>query len=86
MVFNPVPGDTQLCIFCMSLLFNTPDSDHQLIRREIMNCMCVSDKRYIQNVQSGGSPGQGLKTTELKHIKWKVTFNYNTYFCLKCLV
>ncbi len=45
MVFNPVPGDTQLCIFCISLLFNTPDSDHQLIRREIHELHCVCQIR-----------------------------------------
>ncbi len=30
-----VLADSLLCTFCMSPLFNTPDSDHQLVRREI---------------------------------------------------
>ncbi len=30
-----VLADPLLCTFCMSPLFNTPDSDHQLVRREI---------------------------------------------------
>ncbi len=49
-------------------LFNTPDSDHQLIKREIHVLNWVSDKRDIQNVQSSVSPGPGLKTTALDTI------------------
>ncbi len=32
---NPRPRDSPLCIFCMSLLVNTPDSDNQPIRKEL---------------------------------------------------
>ncbi len=31
----PIPVLAQLCIFCMSLLVNKPDSDNQLVRREL---------------------------------------------------
>ncbi len=31
-IFNPVPGDPPLCTFYMSPLFNTGDSDPQVIR------------------------------------------------------
>lgn len=33
MVLNPSPRTPLLCKFWMSLLFNTPDSDHQLVRK-----------------------------------------------------
>ncbi len=33
-ILNSCSRDPLLCIFCMSPLFNTPNSDHQLIRRE----------------------------------------------------
>ncbi len=32
---NSSPCAPRLCIFCMSLLVNTPDSDNQLVRREL---------------------------------------------------
>ncbi len=67
--FNPVTGYPPLCTFCMSPLFNTPDSDNQLIRRQIRELHCVSDKSDIQTVQSGGSPGPGLKTTGLAYLE-----------------
>ncbi len=49
-VFNPTPGNPPLCIlhrstFSMSPLFNTPDSDNQLIRREIHELHCVCQIR-----------------------------------------
>ncbi len=56
---TPVPRDPLLHSFCY-VSINTPDSDHQLIRGELHQ-LSVSDKRSIQNVQSGGSPGPGLK-------------------------
>lgn len=34
-VLNPGPRDLQLCIVCISLLFNAPGSNHQLIRRAL---------------------------------------------------
>ncbi len=47
-VFNPGPGDPLLCTFCVSPLFNTPDSDHQLIKREIhvLNRVCQIRETY----------------------------------------
>lgn len=35
LVLNPGPRDPLLCIFCISLLFNTPASNSQLIRRAL---------------------------------------------------
>ncbi len=47
-VFNPVPGDPPLCTFTMYPLFNTPDSDPQLIRREFhgLHCVCLIRETY----------------------------------------
>lgn len=59
MAFNPGSGDPSLCTFCTSPLFNTPDTDNQLIR---ITQLTVSYKKDIQNVQSRGP---GLKTTAL---------------------
>ncbi len=61
-VLNPGPGEPQLCTFCS--LFNTLDSDHQLIMRELYE-LSVLDNGDIQNVQSRESPGPGLTTTGL---------------------
>jgi len=53
-VLNTSPRDPLFCILCMSTLFNTPDSDPQLIRIDSLN-LTLLDKIDIQNVQSSGS-------------------------------
>ncbi len=58
-VFNPGPGDPPLCTFCMSLLSDT----------HTVQFMDLSAD--MQNVQNGGSPGTGLKTTGLDNDQWK---------------
>ncbi len=45
-VLNSSPWDPLICIFCMSPLFNAPDSDLQLVGREIyeLNWVCQIQK------------------------------------------
>jgi len=40
-VLNSSPRDPLLCILCMSPLFNTPDSDPQLVDSIDSNCRAV---------------------------------------------
>ncbi len=47
-VLHSSPRDLLLCTFCMPPLFNTPDSDHQLTRRETheLNWVCQIKGTY----------------------------------------
>ncbi len=75
MVFNPGPGDPPLCTFCMSLLSDTQCSSWISLLMSGSSESGVLNKGDMQNVQSGGSPGTGLKTTAVEDIKYflKVT-------------
>lgn len=61
-----------ICLLCL-----TPDSDHQLLRREIQ--LIVSDMRDVQNVQCCKSPG--LKTTALVHSITVKHLGFQSYWC-----
>lgn len=50
-LLNPDPGDRPLCTFYISLLSNTPGSEHQLIRRELqeLNWVCqIKETNYAK--------------------------------------
>ncbi len=75
-VLNSCPADPLLCAFWRSSLFNTPDSDHQLVRRELYEpwtniknlCTSVSPcVSYCTNVQQHGQQRRPVNTTTCKH-------------------
>ncbi len=74
-MIRPVVFNPPLCTFCMSLLSDTHTVQFMdLSPDELMICIrCVkmTYKRDMQNVQNGGSPGTGLKTTGLDNDQWK---------------
>ncbi len=67
-VLNPSPGDPLLCTFCMSPLFNTPDWDNQLVRRESHELNERADDLNHQEKTPWGSWTEAPGETELMRV------------------
>ena len=58
-VLNSSPRSPQLCIFCMSLFVNTPDSDNQLVRSELRALTVFPLTWSLHSVHCSLLPEQG---------------------------
>ncbi len=69
-VLNSSPRAPPLCIFCMSLLVNTPDSDNQLVRSALRAWTVFRLTCSLHSVHCSLLPEQGnpLKFTSLQNI------------------
>ncbi len=69
-VLNSSPRAPPLCIFCMSLFVNTPDSDNQLVRSALHAWTVFRFTCSLHRVHCSLLPEQGnpLKFTSLQNI------------------